>query len=303
MGSSELSADDLGLGVTRSYTSRPLTPQTGGTGLGPDWFSDQPYVVSGGSGYAVVFSATQSYWFNSNGDGTFSERFGIKETLTENTSLGQADFTMPDGSVDVFNDFSTYTDARAGQFVARYSPSGAVEIVTGLDSAASNQISQIEWFASASAYSANTPYQTESYSFYTTGEDPNNVGQLESIVLQGISDTGLVNTNMVSYAYYGGTDVAYGLAHDLESATESSWDPTLDSGAGGWSSTNLPSDYYRYTGGLLSMALSPQQVANASGLSTVEGMSNTALSPYADVAFTYGGGFQPGDHGHGFRAL
>ena len=77
---------------------------------------------------------------------------------------------------------------------------------------------------------------------------------------------------------------SYGIAGCLQSATEQFW---VD---GGWSTTES-SYYYRYVdaGGSfgLSMALTPQEVVNAGGLSNVENASNSALAPYAGVAFQY----------------
>ena len=80
---------------------------------------------------------------------------------------------------------------------------------------------------------------------------------------------------MVSYAYYGGTNLAYGVAGDLESATEQ----ISTDGGNTW--TGIGSYYYRYyvsDANGLEMAFSPQEVQNAGGLSSVEGMTNNELA-------------------------
>ena len=87
------------------------------------------------------------------------------------------------------------------------------------------------------------PYQVESFSYYTPSQDPNNAGRLESIVLQGYDTTlgSLVNTRMVTYSYYGGSNIANGLTGDLESAQEQVWSNS------DWSGDS--SYYYTYSRG------------------------------------------------------
>ncbi|MGA2501370.1 MAG: autotransporter-associated beta strand repeat-containing protein, partial [Tepidisphaeraceae bacterium] len=215
-----VTADDLGLGTTRTYDNRQNPTQSGGLGSG--WTLDgQPYVAANSNRAAVVLGPTQSYWFSNNAP-LFTPLDGAKETLTADTADHLLDFAMPDGTVYTFNDFS-YSDALAGQFVARYSPGGGIERVTA--TADDGQIAAIRWQVSASA----APYQAEIFSYDTAAQDPANVGRLESIVLQGYDGTSLVNTREVSYAYYNGTaDPSNGVAGDLESATEQFWDPTLN---------------------------------------------------------------------------
>ena len=122
-----MTADNLGLGTTRTYDSRQNLTQSGGLGSG--WtLDDQPYVAANSNLTAVVFGPTQSYWFSNNGP-SFTPLDGAKETLTADTADHLLDFAMPDGTVYTFNDFS-YSDARAGQFAARYSPGGGIERVT-----------------------------------------------------------------------------------------------------------------------------------------------------------------------------
>ena len=236
----------------------------------------------------VVFGPTQSYAFAANGT-SFTPLNGEKETLIADPTDHLLFFTASDGSVYAFNDFS-YSDARAGQFAAAYSAGGAVEAVTATDPTASNQIAEIEWYASASAYASTLPYQTESFT-YEPSTDPG-AGQLESIVFQGYSGSALVNTGMIAFTYYDGvTNPSNGTAGELESATTNPWDSTLNDGSGGWSLTG-ESYYYRYYtsgAGGLEMGLTPQAVQNAGGLSAVEStsMTDTALAPYAAEAFQY----------------
>jgi autotransporter-associated beta strand protein len=195
-GTSLLSASDLGLGITRYYTSRLGAMADGGLGAG--WtLAGQPYAVAiGSSTVAVVFSPTQSYLFSVD-DGSYTALNGEQETLTADTDDHLLDFTMLDGTVYQFGDFS-YSDARAGQLVGIYQPNGSAETVTATDSSASYQISTVQWTVGVSSQ----PYQTETFTYYTSEEDAENVGRLETIVLAGWNGSEMVDEREVNYAYY-----------------------------------------------------------------------------------------------------
>ena len=268
-----VTANDLGLGTTRTYDNL-LGAATGGIGR---WMlGDQPYVVSENGTLRVVFSPTQSYWFSPNGS-SFTPLYGAKESLSADTSDRLLIFKELDGTVDTFWDLS-FGDAKAGELVSRNQPDGSVQAVTATDSDAGNQVSAMQWQVSASA----APYQTETLAYYDAVQDPANVGRLETITLSGYNGTALVAARSVTYAYYNGvTHAAYGGAGDLESATEYVYD------SNGLNPTAVGSYYYRYflNPDCLRLALTPQGVANAGGLTTVE--AESALAPYAENAFQY----------------
>ena len=289
-----VSGDDLaGASPTRFYSSlMALCDTTGGPGCG--WMlGGQPYAVTSGGETAVVFSPTQSYWFRASG-ASFTPLYGGSESLVHDS--GVLSLTLPDGTVYVFNDFSassTAGPALAGQFVACYSPDGSTRKVvasTGPDA----QISQIDCYAPGdyNPGGTSTPDQTETDTYDTAGP---NTGRLQSTTLQTCTGATWVDASQSTYAYYGGVnDPANGQAGDLQAVCEQSWDSTLNSVAGGWTTTG--DYYYRYyvtgfgrTHGL-KMALTPDDVAAAGGLSAAEGMSDSALAPYASQAFQYGFG-------------
>ena len=287
---STLSADDLGLGTTRSYNSQMgMSSSSGGVGQG--WTLDQPFAMAKDAHtVAIVFSASQSYLFGVSG-GAYTPLDWAKETLSADTTHHLLIMTTPAGGVYAFNDLSVGGgDARSGQFLSYAAPNGSIECTTATDPNAWNQIAEIQWYASASAYASKTACQAETFSYDTTTGDAN-FGRLDSIVLEGYSDGALVNARMVSYGYYG-VSAAHGNRGDLESATEQFWDPTLNAGNGGWSLAGESSYYYRYdTTGLngLTLALTPQEVSTAGGITVVAGMSDSALQPYASAAFEYSG--------------
>ncbi len=290
-GAATLSANDLGIGTTRFYSSA-LGNSSGGLGNG--WvLADAPYAVSSGSQIVIVFGPTDSYRFTSNGS-LFTPEDGAKETLTGENANHLLEMTRPDGSVYIFNDFSYGTsDARSGQFLASYAADGSVTSVAATDPTASGQIAQINFYTSAAAAAADTPYQVEDFSYYTAAQDPANAGRLQSIILQGWNGSSLVDTRLATYSYYGDAgNCLYGDAGDLESATTQVWDPTLNGGSGGWSLSGQ-SSYYRYCTsgrgiGLLALTLTPQNVANTGGLSAAEGMTTAELVPCSAEEFQYG---------------
>ena len=280
-GQATLSADDLGLGTpTRVYDSGPTWAVSGGLGWG--WqLSDQPYVVKNGSGYFVVFSPEECYSFTENGNGTFTGNHGIKETMSE--TGGILSFVETDGTVWQFNDYNfDAADARNGQLIGYYSPDGSKQVVTATDADASNQISVMEWYVGGSSH----PYQVEDITYYDAAGDPANVGRVSSILLQCWNGTALVDTREVDYTYYDGSNVLYGSAGTLESATEYVFD------AGGNNPTPVGMYYYRYHGNRLTLELSPQGVVNAvgsGGLTALRAAGTSTLFPYAAAAYEYQG--------------
>ncbi len=140
-GAGVATADDFNTGqASRTYDST-LLPSSGGLGRG--WFDvNQPYAVERGSQVTIVLGAEQGLRFNDTGGGTFSGVNGIKETLSD--AGGLFTFTTQDGTVYQFHDFASYnvSDARRGQFVGRFEPSGASQTVTGKDGPSHQSVRQ-----------------------------------------------------------------------------------------------------------------------------------------------------------------
>ena len=298
-GDAVVSANDLGLGVSRYYTtpSSGLQPQ----GLGDCWqLADKPYVTEADGQTVVVLGPQQAYWFTASG-GSFTADFGAKETLYDDATKQVFDFTLPDGTVYRFGDFS-YSDVRRGQFVSMTGTDGEI-VTTQLN--ADYSIAEIDHQMS----STSAVYQAEVFSYVSSGQP--NAGQVASIELEALvykaapwPYLGLVKSlepvRQVTYTYYDGvSDTADGMLGDLNTATEQFL------GAGGW--TGNETYYYRYyttadgsaSAHHLKMALTPQEYYDAAavlGLDptnpdttriAVNGAGDFALASYAENFFSY----------------
>ncbi|MGA2258070.1 MAG: hypothetical protein ABSG53_25680, partial [Thermoguttaceae bacterium] len=265
-GAAVLSADDLGLGApTRSYSSAMSGTNCG---LGFGWtLADDPFVqqLNGGSQYMVVFGPLQSYQFNYSG-GTYTGTNGILETLADNA--GVFTLTMPDGTVYQFNDFSSNNPnngANHGAFLGMYAPTGN-QVVASYYSNSGSEIASIAYSVGGSS----TPCQTKQFVWSN--------GAISSVTL--LDDTGS-KVRQAVYAYYGSGN-SYGPQGELESATEQF------SSNNGHTWTAGGSYYYRYeTDGLLTLAMTPQDVANAGGLAAVMAVTDSTLDPYSALQFQY----------------
>ena len=66
-----LSTDELGLGVTRTYSAQVDTDQ----GIGYGWqLAASPYVTQTGSQVVVTLTQDDAYWFTANADGTYAPK-------------------------------------------------------------------------------------------------------------------------------------------------------------------------------------------------------------------------------------
>ena len=283
-GDALVTANDLGLGVTRTYSAQEAFNQSAytpnGNVLGNGWMlADQPYATENGSSVVVVLGQYQTYQFTDS-NGSYAPEFGALETLAD--SGGMLVFAMPDGTVYQFFDFS-YAGVKGGEFYSMTSPGGGGETATYTSA---GQIATINYVASGNSHA----YQTEQFTYYPGSAA--SAGLLESIELYSWSSASSfwspTNLRQVTYTYYNSASKPDGGTGDLESATEQYWSGT------GW--TGGDTYYYRYYTGSgmangLELALTPQGVLNAEAackVSTVTGLTDSQLQPYASNYFIYG---------------
>ncbi len=157
-----LTADDLGLGTTRTYTAQA----TADLGAGFGWqLADVPYVTEGTDGTIVVAMGQEdAYWFAPSGGG-YAAEFGASQTLTHDATNHVYKFADTDGTVYEFDDFS-YSGPQAGQFRKSVAPSGDVAAVTSWTAA--GKIAEIQYTLAG----ASAPYESHQCTYYGTG-DPN----------------------------------------------------------------------------------------------------------------------------------
>jgi RHS repeat-associated protein len=269
-GDTAVAANDLGLGITRSYSAQLAVAQTAGALplAGYGWMlADQPYVTQTAQGLTcVVFSPQQAYWFQGGAWG-YSPMYGAQETLTLSSTSHLFSLVMPDGTVYQFRDFS-YGNASNGQFAGMYSPGGAATVATFNANGTTGSINYYVGGAYNFTNGTGTPYQSEVFAYTAAG-------QVASITLM---DENGVSARSAVYSYYGTGD-ANGQPGDLEAATETA----LNSSG---TMVVVGSYYYRYYtsgSGLLEDALTPQEVQNVVG----SNVSGSTVAQYVANLLSY----------------
>jgi len=167
-----------------------------------------PYASTCGSAVTVTVGSCQSYTFNQSG-GTYTPRYGAKQTLTAGTSVLTLGNT--DGSTIDFND-SGGVSGPPGLF-KRYTSAGGDKLEVNAYSG--NQIQEVRRSIGSGP---TTQIDSYYYAFVTSGV---NAGLNETMTLRRSPDNAATWTELrrVKYTYYDGT-TTFGNAGDLQMAEE-----------------------------------------------------------------------------------
>jgi RHS repeat-associated protein len=279
-GATDLATSGFGdWGHDRSWSNvGGLAPGTYGNG----WVVSQlPYLIQQNSGATVlaVTTATNVRPFNLSG-GAWQEGFFLKDTLVDNTGVGE--FVLMDTEGDQFRFYDYNSTTSGGTFKSFTDAAGNVTAVTAYT--AGGQPAEVRHSSTVGGTTI-----TESYLYnYLTAPDPN-AGNLASVTLRRLVTGGSWATvRQVQYAYYDSV-AAHGNLGDLQTAT-------LQDGAG----NVLDVNYYRYyvagdTGGYVgglkyafNAAAYGRLLASQGGsFANVQAASDATVAPYADEAYQY----------------
>jgi hypothetical protein len=243
----------------------------------------EPYLlqVNGLNTVAVILSGTNALYYDySSGQGSYFERFGGKESFTQDPSSG--DFLLSDTAGDVLDFYgfdSTVPGAEQGQLKTFTDAAGNV---TDLSSRTSD--GEVARVTRSSTIDGTTVAEAFVYAYVGSGV---NQGLLQSAALQRQTDGGSwVTVRSVEYDYYDGSD-SNGNAGDLKTAK-------IEDAAG----CLIDEDYYRYytpgeangyTHGL-KFFFSPASFARLSAaVPDPLTAPDTVVAPYADDYFQYDG--------------
>lgn len=181
-------------------------------------------------------------------DRNYQPMYGTQYTLTDNgTNLV---LTAPDGTLWTFSDPAPGQAYATGQWQKTVLPDGQTTVA----SFSGTQMTGINSYASPSATQQSTEAE---YTYYESTNlvngvsetvDPEDVGLCASITYLDWNSGTLVNTEQVTYTYYGdgspgdtdSTGAEQGLPGDLKTVTTSYWNAASDSFTGG------QTYYYRY---------------------------------------------------------
>jgi hypothetical protein len=174
-----VTADDLGIGVTRTYSAQTWWARD--QHLGPGWQLNDVPAFAEESGVAVVsFGPQSAYWFDDD-NGDYTARYGAKQTLAGDS--GDFVFADTDGTVYRFQD---------GLF-QRSTTVGGATVVAGYDSYA---ITSLQYTAAG----ATQPYRQL---LFTYDENPGSLGRMTGITLQSYDTFAeeWVSISRVTYTY------------------------------------------------------------------------------------------------------
>ena len=292
-----------GFGVTRNYAQRTNNPYVAGV-VGNNWYSPQtPILMQEVEHYGavdVMFHPNNPVPFDAGAGSTYTPRFTPSDAQV---SLTAQTVTVNGQAVSLLA-YQEVTGSRTTQvrfygFNQPGLPDGQMYDTTdecGITTQAIYSGTALSELLRTWTANGTTKLQRLVYAQYAYPSV--NVGQTQSVVLSTASYTGATPGTLtwstvrgVTYTYYGSSS-SNGLLNDLQSATTTDQNGNL-----------IDTYYYRYdTGGLhlLTYVLNPASYARlaasqaattigAATLSTVDGLSNATVSPYADNAFSYDG--------------
>jgi YD repeat-containing protein len=210
------------------------------SGYGPGWndADELPMLLVAKNMVAARFGAEQFIWFDAHSDGTYSARYGSKQTLVHDSAQHLFILTKTDGTIYEFFD-GNQTDHPQGGLCRSVDPSGTTIIVTGWTQAGVNgRIAEVEYRTTPTGQA----YQRRVFTYVTTGDGVAHVAS-QTLSEYNASRSTWTNVRKITYGYYA-TGESYGLAGDLKTITTQQWNATVNSGAGDW--TGNDTYYYRY---------------------------------------------------------
>jgi YD repeat-containing protein len=289
-GAVKVSSPDLGSsgfgvpwGQSRSWTNAPGYAASNLNGNGTV-IAQLPFLSQDSAGtIAVIANGTTARFFDFNGmpgmGGSYTERFYLQETLTDNTSSNEFVLTDSTGQQLHFYDFgSGAPTGRQGKFKSLVDPYGNTTSVTAWTSDGKPQEVQ-----RSNTTGGTTVTESYLYSYLSSGA---NAGKVSNVTLRRQVNGGAWTTvRQTAYTYYDGT-TSNGTLGDLRTAV-------VQDGAG----NALDSRYYRYYtsgqangyAGGLKYSFGPESYARlvAALGSNVDALSDTQVAPYADGSFQY----------------
>ena len=235
-----------------TYNSRAY----GDSGFGPGWSDadEFPTLLGGSQNFAVRFGAEASVWFDEDG-GSYTARYGAKQTLVHDTVNDLFIFTETDGTRYEFYDAVADAEDPAHPQYGLYrvvAPSGAtIEVPQDEDSEENGwsddgKIIRVLYKTTENGQA----YQKREFSYWDNESAPGRRGHVNTITLYeydtDISD--FAEVRRMTYDYYGESE-SYGATGDLKTVVTQQWNGST------W--TGDDTYYYRYYTGQYNSATNP----------------------------------------------
>ncbi|NUQ64053.1 MAG: hypothetical protein HUU20_16370 [Pirellulales bacterium] len=182
------------------------------------------------------FGAERTLWFDAEQDGSYTARYGAKDTLVHDSQNHLFILTRQDGSRCEFFDYEQTAHPQGGLYRWVQASGATVEVIAWTTVG-------VHWYARpcvAEVLDKTTPsgqaHQKRVFT-YISAEDPH----VETVTLLSYDEgtTSWVNVRKMTYAYYGYGE-SYGLPGDLKTIVTEAWDAVAEEWVG--DDTN----YFRY---------------------------------------------------------
>jgi hypothetical protein len=216
-----------------TYSSREVSMDTG---FGPGWSDadELPYLTGGAQNMVARFGTEQTVWFDAQGDGSYTARYGATDTLSHDDGNDLFILTRADGTRYEF--FDTEQTARPPGGLYRWvQPGGAtVEVTAWTEAGIYGQITEV--LDKTTPAGQATLKREFTYAATYGGRE-----HVHTLTLSQYDDAASewVNVRRLSYDYYG-YDASYGLPGDLKTIVTGHW----DAGEEDWVGDDT--NYFRY---------------------------------------------------------
>lgn len=214
-----------------TYASRETTSDTG---FGPGWSDadELPYLMGGPRNVVARFGAEQTVWFDRETDGSYTARYGAKDTLVHDAVNDRFVLTRLDGSRVEFFDYDQIARPQGGLYRWIDAGGATIEVTawseTGIDGRITEVLDRVTPAAQA--------HQKRTFSYTTTDDGLEHV---QTLTLSQYTGSAWANVRKLTYTYYG-SGASYGLPGDLKTILTQHW----DAGTSDWAGDDT--HYFRY---------------------------------------------------------
>jgi RHS repeat-associated protein len=221
-----------------TYSSRECSMDTG---FGPGWSDadELPYLMGGEQNIVARFGSEQTVWFDAQGGGSYSARYGAKDALVHDSENNLFILTRSDGTRFEFFDYDQTSHPKGG--LSRWVEAGGATIQVTAWTQAGSYYQQTQVIAEV--VNKTTPngqaHQKRTFTYWDSQSAAGRCGHVNTVTLSEYDGAAWTDVRRMTYDYYV-TGNSYGLPGDLKTIVTQEWDAATQAWVG--DDTN----YFRY---------------------------------------------------------
>jgi len=241
--------------VGLTYDSR----LTSDSGFGPGWSDadEYPTLQGGSQNFVVSFGTQSSFWFDAEQDGSYTARYGAKQTLVHDATNDLYVLTNTDGTRYEFHDAEQTVYPRYSLYRI-VSPDGGTTVITdwwdteqGIDANIIGRMKTVEYKTTPNGQACQKRDFTYSVDYTYSGSEITDCRvRVETVTLSEYDGSNWDNVRKMTFDYYGDSE-SYGSSGDLKTIVTQQWNATTEQ----W--TGDDTYYYRYYTGEYDSATNP----------------------------------------------